>query len=305
MNGKPVLYREEIRTVLTDPSPAFAEKLLCNGLTLNLGDACAFGCTFCYVPDQMRKLDKVILDAYNRQQRLTDLDHVDLGFQDVVIRRRSPLPVLAGQLVRKDGSSRYPDPDDHRVLYSSTLVDVAANMDLLRETAAACTLIFENTGWQIRLLSKSSLMPQFVKHIPEKYHQRLIFGFSTGTLDERVCRAIEKRTSSIGKRIEALHWLQDRGFRTFGMICPSLPQEDYSSFSRSICEAIRVERCEHVWAEVINLRGPSLTNTFCALRADGLNREAGRLARVHGPDARLFWLIRHISPVRSSGSCNM
>ena len=145
MNGKPVLYRENIRTVLTDPSAAFAEKLLCDGLVMNLGDACVFGCTFCYVEEQMRKIDKAILDGYNAGQRLIDPDHVDLGFQDVVIRRRSAIPVLAGQLVRKDGSSQYPDPDDHRVLYSSTLVDVAGNLELLRETAAACNLIFLNS----------------------------------------------------------------------------------------------------------------------------------------------------------------
>jgi DNA repair photolyase len=289
MNEKPVLYRDNIRTVLTDPSPAFAEKLLCDGLTLNLGDACAFDCTFCYVPEQMRKIDKVILDAYNAQQRLINPDHVDLGFQDVVIRRRLALSVLAGQLIRKDGSSRYPDPDDHRVLYSSTLVDVAANMDLLRETAAACNLILENTGWHIRLLSKSSLLPKFVERIPEKYHHRLIFGFSTGTLDERVCQAIELGTARVSKRIEALHWLQDRGFRTFGMICPSLPQEDYAEFSRTVCEAIRVDRCEHVWAEVINLRGESLAKTYNALCAAGLHSEAERLDHVQGSKAKTSW----------------
>lgn len=289
LNGKPVLYRENIRTVLTDPSPAFAEKLLCDGLVMNLGDACVFGCTFCYVEEQMRKTDKVILDGYNAGQRLLNPSHIDLGFQDVVIRRRGAIAVLAGQLVRKDGSRKYPDPDDHRVLYSSTLVDVAGNHELLRETADACKLILMNTGWHIRLLSKSSLLRKLVELIPEQFHQRLIFGFSTGTLDERVCRAIEQRTSSIGKRLEALHWLQDRGFRTFGMICPSLPQEDYAAFSKSACEAIRAEKCEHVWAEVMNVRGDSFGLTCEALRSAGLTREEEILRRVQGPNAKTAW----------------
>jgi len=289
MNGKPVLYRENTRTVITDPSPAFAEKLLCDGLTLNLGDSCAFSCTFCYVEEQMRKVDKTILDAYNAQQRLISPDHMDLGFQDVVIRRRGALSVLAQQLVRKDGSRRYPDPDDHRVVYSSTLVDVAGNLALLRETAEACNLILEHTDWHIRLLSKSSLLSKLVELVPEKHHQRLIFGFSTGTFDDRVCRAIEKETAGVAQRLKALHWLQDRGFRTFGMICPSLPQDDYAGFSRMACEAIRVDRCEHVWAEVINMRGDSLSATCDALRENGLTREEELLRSVHGPGAKGSW----------------
>ena len=289
MNGKPVLYRENTRTVLTDPANEFAKKLLCDGLVLNLGDACAFHCTFCYCEAAMWKIDKPIVDEYNRQARLFNPVHVDLGYQDVVIRRRGALSVLAGQLVRADGSARYSNPDDHRVLYSSTLVDVAGNMELLRETAAACNLILENTGWQIRLLSKSSLLPKLVELIPEKHHQRLIFGFSTGTLDERICQAIELGTARVSQRIKALHWLQDHGFRTFGMLCPTLPQEDYATFSRSACEAIRVEKCEHVWAEVINVRGDSLTNTCDSLCAAGLHHEADQVMRVHGPNAKDAW----------------
>lgn len=72
--------------------------------------------------------------------------------------------------------------------------------------------------------------------IPERHHQRLIFGFSTGTLDDRVAKAFEAGTALVSKRLESLHWLQDRGLRTFGMICPSLP---YDRFSREICDAIR------------------------------------------------------------------
>jgi hypothetical protein len=40
---------------------------------------------------------------------------------------------------------------------------------------------------------------------------------------------------------------------------PSLPhpnQEQYLEFSRIICEMLRTQHCEHIWAEVINVRGP-------------------------------------------------
>lgn len=125
--------------------------------------------------------------------------------------------------------------------------------------------------------------------IPERHHQRLIFGFSTGTLDDKVAHAFEEGTAFVKKRLESLHWLQDRGLRTFGMICPSLPQEDYDKFSREICAAIRVDRCEHVWAEAINVRGASLTKTLQALETVGLTAEAKRLNEVSGPGSQKAW----------------
>ena len=122
-----------------------------------------------------------------------------------------------------------------------------------------------------------------------EHHHRLIFGFSTGTLNDTVARAFESGTATVSKRLESLHWLQDNDFRTFGMICPSLPQDDYASFSGDICAAIRVEKCEHVWAEPLNVRGESLSKTLAALRAAGLDAEAGRLAAVSGAGNGKAW----------------
>jgi len=284
MNRKPVLYREA-KTVLTLPSLEFQKKLLCDGITLNLGDACAYSCEFCYVGAAMTKIDKPLLDLHNSR------NHSTLGFSDVVIRRRNPIELLRGQLLKTDGSPIHSNRRDQRVVYSSTLVDVAANMALLRETAEACNLILEHTHWQIRLLSKSNLLHKLVedKLIPERHHQRLIFGFSTGTLDDRVAKAIETGTPLVSKRLQSLHWLQDRGLRTYGMICPSLPQTDYRKFSREICEAIRIDRCEHVWAEVINLRGNSLIRCLASLRNHGLIAEAEQVAAVSGTGSGERW----------------
>ena len=285
MNGKPVLYRRNIRTVLADPSPEFGEKGLCDSLVFNLGDACPFSCTYCYCKAVVWKLVKPVVDAHNAAEPSMP----GKEFHEVVIRREKATAVLRSQLLKRNGTHRYPDPDDNRVVFISTLTDPAANLELLRETAEACEMILDLTGWQIRLLSKSSLLARIVEFIPEKHHQRLILGFSTGTRDERVCRAIAPGTAKAAKRLEALHWLQDRGFRTFGMICPSLPQEDYGAFSREACDAIRVEKCEHVWAEVMNVRADSIPRTFEGLLTEGLHMEMDRLLTVLGPKAKGAW----------------
>lgn len=284
MNGKPVLHRDAT-TVLGLKKEAFQEKLLCDGLILNQGDACAYSCSFCYVKTMMMYQAPRVLRAHEEKTGES------LQFSDVVIRRRNSEELLRGQLLTPAGRRKFPDDDDHRVVFTSSTVDVAANMELLRETAALCNLILDHTGWQIRLLSKSHLLHKLVadEMIPERHHRRLIFGFSTGTVDDRVAKAIEKGTALVSKRIESLHWLQDNGFRTYGMICPSLPQEDYRRFSEEACKAIRVDRCEHVWAEPINVRGESLVKTLAALKSAGLDEDAERLAEVSGAGRGKAW----------------
>ena len=282
MNGKPVLYRDA-KTIISDPSGEFHEKLLCDGLIFNAGEACPFSCAYCYVESVIRRLVQWLIKEYNRRTG------ENRSFHELVIRRRNALEVIKSQLVAAYGSPIYDDPDDRRVIYSSTLVDVAANKELFEETVAICLLILENTNWQIRLLSKSALLGKLVEELPEKYHERLILGFSIGTLDDKLARAIEHGTSSPTRRLKELHKLQDRGIRTFGMICPNLPQEDYDAFSREVCDAIRIEQCEHVWAEVMNVRGESLTRTTNALREAGFEEEAQRLESVSGPGSVDAW----------------
>ena len=67
----------------------------------------------------------------------------------------------------------------------------------------SCNLILDHTHWQIRLLSKSNLLHRLIadKMIPERHHQRIIFGFSSGTLDDPVAKAIETGTPLVSQRL--------------------------------------------------------------------------------------------------------
>lgn len=274
MNGKPV-FTVPAKSVLNLDS-GFKHKLLCDGPTFSTGSACAYSCSFCYVEDLMRK-------SSHWQEVAKKESAKGKGFSDVVIRREGAIAALRKQLTYADGSPRFNDPNDQRVIYGSPLVDVAANMDLVRETVEVCKTILELTNWQIRLLSKSNLLPKVAEQLAvlcPLWSDRLIFGVSTGTLNDSLAAAFEKGTPLVSKRIASLHWLQDNGFRTYAMICPSLPQSDYHAFAASMADALRYDRCEHVWAEVINLRGESFTRTLRALVDSGFYDEANRLEDV-------------------------
>jgi DNA repair photolyase len=276
MNGKPV-FEIDVKAIINLHSK-FEEKLLCDGLSFSAGTACGFKCAFCFVEAQHARNAPV--------QNL--LKEKKLAFEDIVIRRANPLQRVEEILTKANGKPRFSDPADTRVIYASPLVDVAANMTLVQETILICHKILELTHWHIRLLSKSHLLPKIAEAL-EAHKERLIFGVSTGTLNNDLAASFEQGTALVSKRIESLHWLQDHGFRTFGMICPSLPQTDYDEFAREMADAIRVDRCEHVWAEVMNVRGDSLNSTITALHAKGFMHEAAELAKVYGAGAADRW----------------
>lgn len=73
------------------------------------------------------------------------------------------------------------------------------------------------------------------------------------------------------------------------MSCLSLPQRDYDQFSRDVCEAIRVDHCEHVWAEPINIRSAAMPRTLASFQREGLWDEAEMVQAVHGPGAGAAW----------------
>jgi DNA repair photolyase len=271
-SGKKPIFEIPAKTVLNLHSK-FKDKLLCDGPTFSLGSACKYSCAFCYVPSMMEKSPQVH----------DILAHENLKFSEVIIKRKNALDILRSQLYDKNGRPLHYTTLPGAVIYSSPLVDVAADMEMVQETIEACKLILSATQWEIRLLSKSNLLPKIADAFAgnkEATQRRIIYGVSTGTLDDNLAKSFEQGTPLPSKRIASLHQLQDRKLRTFGMICPSLPQKDYEAFSQQALEAIRADRCEHVWAEVINLRGESLSRTIEGLTAGGYFQEAKALHKV-------------------------
>lgn len=264
--GKPVVY---IPGSVLNLRSKFKEKGLCDGPTFSTGIACVYRCSFCYVESYQTMNPQV-------QQAMSDTSK---AFQDLVIRRSSALAKLRESLTQTNGKPKFAG-GVKKVIYASPLVDVAANIDLAKETIECCKIIFELTNWDVRLLSKSNLLPYIAKGLPSEFKKRVIFGVSTGTFDDKLALAFEQGTALVSKRLESLYWLQDNGFRTFGMICPSLPQDDYEGFAQEAISKIREPYCENTWAEVLNVRGDSMTRTCVSLEAAGYGRAAGYIRAV-------------------------
>ena len=247
----------------------FGHKLLCDGMTFTAGHACAFSCSFCYVEALMRK--NANLNAL--------LEHRGLKHEDVVVEIENPVAALRHQLLLKNDKPRFNGSDGKKVIYASPLVDVAGSPAQVTVTIDLCREILKHTSWHIRLLSKSSLLVKVAEALKND-KKRMIYGFSTGTLDDNLTHSFEIGTASVSRRLKALKYLQDGGYRTFGMVCPIIPQQDYARFAEDLAKKMDIEKCEHVWAEVLNPRGTAMRDTSAAMRRKGFTAEADFVDKV-------------------------
>ena len=264
--GKPVVF---IPGTIVNLRSKFKEKGLCDGPTFSTGTACVYRCAFCYV------------ESYQVTNPQVQQAMVDTGkeFQDLVIRRSQAVESLRTALVQPNGKPKFAG-GAKKVIYASPTVDVAATVELAKETLECCLAICQLTNWDIRLLSKSNLLPIIAKGLPTEFKHRVIFGVSTGTFNDKIAAAFEEGTALVSKRLESLYWLQDQGYRTFGMVCPSLPQSDYLAFAQEAAAKVRTAYCEHTWAEALNVRGDSMIKTCARLQKAGFVQEAARVREI-------------------------
>jgi DNA repair photolyase len=256
INGKPVAWAD---TRILNPTSGFEKKLLCSGPTFTAGTSCVFTCVYCYVPSMLEG-KRFVRDVLKGRP-----------FQSVVIRRENAAQRLAEDLRRR--RKLKDDPDC--VIYGSPLVEVAPTVELADETVQVCLAILRETRWQIRLLSKSPLLTRVAMAIPVEFKSRVIYGLSTGTMDDCVAKAIEPDAPPPSKRLAALKELQEAGFRTFAMLCPVLPLGTTRDENRAAAgpfverakELIDFDLCEHIWAEPINEKGGTFDRVLAALQA--------------------------------------
>ena len=131
-----------------------------------------------------------------------------------------------------------------------------------------------------KFVKKYANIRSVIKDAVKEYSERMIFSLSTGTSIKEISNAIEKYATPISSRLETLYWLQDNGYRTFGMICPVIPSE--IDRVNILLNQVRPDKCEGIWVEAINVRGKSLVNTYKRLEEAGLYDHANELKNVMG-----------------------
>lgn len=220
---------------------------------------CSHGCRFCYVPDTSAKWQKRLLNAYG-------VDDPSEKWGGYTLVR----PLIRQEFIRSILNAEEVPPDElsgdgnRAVMFSSTtdayqLVRAESAKEskdltalLLGNVGEALEMILEMTTLNVRILTRSPLAR---KHFDlfRKFGNRLMFGVSLPTLDERISKLYEPHAPGPGQRLKLLKEAHALGIPTFVAIAPVFPETDYEGL-RNVMRAVMEADPLTLFMEPINIR---------------------------------------------------
>jgi DNA repair photolyase len=168
------------------------------GYVINPYLGCAHGCLYCYA---------VFMRKYSRC-------HARAPWGAFVECKANIVEILKNELSRKRKRGS--------VLLSS-VCDPYQPVERDRRLTRGCLEVLGEFGWEVEILTRSPLVLRdldLLKSIPQ-----VSVGFSIGTENERVRRALEPGAPPIQARVEALRKLHQVGIATWVFIAPMLPMD--------------------------------------------------------------------------------
>jgi len=111
----------------------------------------------------------------------------ELGFRDVVIRRKDPIGLLRKQLLKR-GEPRFPDPETGACCFRAPSLMWRRTWSSFVKRRTPATSSFRTPTGRFDCCPRANLLYRLIADslISDKYRDRLIFGFSTGTLDDKI-----------------------------------------------------------------------------------------------------------------------
>jgi len=253
-------YQWQLKTGI-NKSKEFQKKGLAQ-FAVNCGLKCGHGCTYCSTGVMLR-----VHPAFKR----IGVSPFENGY--AIIDSETP------QRVALDAKSK----KQRGMVQLCTTVDAwapeAQEYNLGRKCLEA---ILSETGWTVRILTKNaSVINDF--DLIEKHFDRVIVGLSITATPEKsnIIKVIEPNASPIEERLDALRQAHNQGLRTYGMLCPLLP--DIADSSEQIDQLVKsMVECgvEEIFAEAVNPRGRGLILTEQALLAAGFFSEAVAIRNI-------------------------
>jgi DNA repair photolyase len=211
---------------------------------------CEYGCSYCssdsgmHLKMQKHTINDAVRKATGQAFVPHDAAHISITLRGVVEALESELRSRA----RRPGKGQ-------TIAYSQLTDGFSPQLVRTGTTRRVLELLLEHTDYRIRVLTKNAIVgkPGWVNFFAE-HSDRFTVGLSIGSLSDRLSATIERFTSVPTARLNALHALQDAGVSTYGMLCPVFPDVLDQDHLERLVEAIRPNKCEHVWAETYNDR---------------------------------------------------
>jgi len=256
------------RTVGINESKGFTKKKLAN-YTLNTGLSCGHQCQYCSSPGVLR--------LHPLFKNMSSYSY----FQDGGVIVDSNTPNRIGRQAKKLGESDV-------ILFSSTSDPYAPEAQEHNLGRRCAEIILKESKATLRVLTKNAAVEKDFDLFAQS-PGRVIVGLSVTALPSKqnVIDVIEPNASPIAERLAAYEKANEMGIRTFGMLCPLLPEltTSYDDISELVETMLMVD-AEAIWVEPVNNRGRNLPLCQKALKEAGMeglayNIEEIRSAEMH------------------------
>lgn len=273
--------------------------------TINPYRGCEHGCSYCYARTTHEFLG---LDA-------------GTGFESQLLVKKDA-PELLRRFLRK------PSWHGEPIVFSG-VTDCYQPIEREHGVTRACLEVAEEFGQPVSVLTKNALVTRDIDLLASLAERRAaVVAFSLTTLDERLARSMEPRTSSPRARLRAMREVAEAGIPVHAMLSPTIPGlNDHEA--PAILEAVAaagaasasytllrlsgsvrevffdwLDRCEPRRAEKVRrlvqaTRGGSLNDPRFGYRHTGTGAYAGQIARTFRVFARRHGLALAHRPLSS------
>ncbi|MEO1496900.1 MAG: PA0069 family radical SAM protein [Planctomycetota bacterium] len=273
--------------------------------TLNPYRGCEHGCSYCYARPTHEFLG---FDA-------------GIGFESQLLVKRDA-PELLRRFLRR------PRWQGEPIVFSG-VTDCYQPIERDHGVTRGCLEVAEEFGQPVSILTKNALVTRDTDLLVSLAKRRAaVVSFSITTLDERLSRAMEPRTSTPRARLRAMRELAEAGVPVHAMLSPTIPglnDHEAPAILEAVAEAgarsasytllrlsgtVRdvfldwLDRCEPRRAPKVrqliqSTRGGALNDTRFGYRLTGAGPYAGQIARAFRVFAKRNGLSRAAAPLSS------
>ena len=262
-------------------TPEFKKKGLASH-AVNIGLKCGHGCLYCSTGAMLRC-----------HKAVKELGENPFGFGYAII------DPTTSERVAKDAKRI----KNRGMVQLCTTVDAWAQEAQEHDLGRRCLeAVLSQPAWSVRILTKNAAVRRDFDFI-EKHRDRVLVGLSiTATLKNAgIIEVIEPNASSIPERMATMVEAAGRGLRTYGMLCPLLP--DVADSPEHIDELVKSAvdcRAEEIFVEPVNPRGNGLKNCQEALELWGYEKEARAIESIRCRRNWSQYVINLIANVQQS-----
>ncbi|MEN9575612.1 MAG: hypothetical protein RL514_3467 [Verrucomicrobiota bacterium] len=241
----------------------------------NISIGCQHACRFCYVPAVSTKFQKPVLKArygvadpdaqWGDYVLLRPLDEAQI-LKDIRAAEKRPLSELS--------------PDGNRAVMLCTTTDAyqtitSPNKELQRRLNAdrahlvrrTLELIRDHSTLNVRILTRSPLARQDFD-LFKSFGNRLLFGMSVPTLNNRLARIYEPNAPSPTQRLATLQAARDLGLNIFVAVAPTYAECDEADLRATLTD-VKALSPRTIYHEPINVRADNIARIARHAEAEG------------------------------------